>query len=84
MTTVAVMIVLVPLCGKEKGNNEIIILTKIPIYYRTATNNMIEPDDIVITEIAKTNNGLRVTFYIKRQFGTPVDANAVVAAVKAS
>ena len=29
MITVAVMIVLVPLCRKGKGNNEIIILTNI-------------------------------------------------------
>ena len=45
---------------------------------------MIEPDDIVITEITETSNGLKVTFYIKGQSGTPVDANAVVAAIKVS
>ena len=45
---------------------------------------MIEPDDIVITDITETNSGLRVTFYVRGQAGVPIDANDVVEAVKAS
>uniref|UniRef100_A0A1X7TQV9 Mucin-like protein n=1 Tax=Amphimedon queenslandica TaxID=400682 RepID=A0A1X7TQV9_AMPQE len=51
---------------------------------RVAVNNLIEANDIVITEITETINGLRVKFYIKGQSGAPFDANAVVAALKAS
>lgn len=45
---------------------------------------MIEPDDIVITNITETNNGLNVTFYVRGQTGTPISANDIVAAVQAS
>ena len=45
---------------------------------------MIEPDDIVITDITETNSGLSVTFYVRGQAGAPIDANDVVEAVKAS
>ena len=45
---------------------------------------MIEPDDIVITDITETNSGLSVTFYVRSQAGAPIDANDVVEAVKAS
>ncbi|XP_019858254.1 PREDICTED: mucin-like protein [Amphimedon queenslandica] len=51
---------------------------------RVAVNNLIEANDIVITEITETINGLRVKFYIKGQSGAPFDANAVVAALKAA
>ncbi|XP_019849594.1 PREDICTED: IgGFc-binding protein-like [Amphimedon queenslandica] len=51
---------------------------------RSATNSIIEPDDIVITETTETSNGLKVTFYVKGKSGTPVDASAVVAAIKAA
>ena len=45
---------------------------------------MIEPDDIVITDITETNSRLSITFYVRGQAGTPIDANDVVEAVKAS
>lgn len=45
---------------------------------------MIEPDDIVITNIIETNNGLSVTFYVRGQSGAPISANDIVAAVQAS
>ena len=45
---------------------------------------MIEPDDIVITNITETNNGLSVTFYVRGQTGAPISANDIVAAVQAS
>lgn len=47
-----------------------------------STRGLIVPDNIVITEITETINGLMVTFYVSSQYGALVDASIVTTAVK--
>lgn len=78
---------MIAIIEEEKGNNRTNIaqlLLHAYSRYSRATRNVIEPDDIVITDITETNSGLRVTFYVRGQAGVPIDANDVVEAVKAS
>ena len=50
-----------------------------------STRGLIEPDNIVITEITETINGLlMVVFYVSGQYGALVDASIVTTAVKVS
>ena len=49
-----------------------------------STRGLIEPDNIVITEIIETINGLMVVFYVSGQYGALVDSSIVTTAVKVS
>ncbi|XP_019849606.1 PREDICTED: uncharacterized protein LOC109580643 [Amphimedon queenslandica] len=51
---------------------------------RKNTRGLIVPDNIVITEITETINGLMVIFYVSSQYGALVDASIVTTAVKAA
>ena len=76
------MIVL-PVCASVRLLSSIIIITCILfLFYESRQTISVSADDIIITNIEDTPNGLQVTFFVRGMSGGVITAQAVADAVR--